>query len=1366
MKAQEKHDSSSWFGMPRWLALFFGVVAIAGVGFLLWLSAQAFSQSSTLDARRVRALNIAADYIAKWPAVATTIAQTSLYHRSRNDALKAADNGSTYYAYLYHPEFGDFQVKYARGPNKCETKVEIDKNRLTVEGEALGISKDLPEPEMTYIQRARNASWVPPGKEENRICFIIANLDLKKVAPQLGSFSHLLLIKEPRKSDGKSPAAQQQDTNSEANWRDGRVVAWVGKSELPIKRLSDLPALELEVSKVAATAARTYLDPKMQAAGQGAEHGKRDALEPFDSRVAGKDYRFYWRPIIFDLPGEAADPAQEPDSYYLVAVSPSRIAPEPGRARTEVAAFALALFMLIALMPVVKLALLGPVDSMKAIEVAAICLGIVAAAALGTALWTGVRDVLVARTAASTRVARAAARLVGTIDKELHDTLLSFEMDRISQGLGKGGSDKLVAGFAPVIAVTSVPKISRVENLVLLDANGRQAAGTVMNAARDHVGANFDLGDRVYFRRAMDEDFAPASDQLAKELSKRSACTIWKGIEEGLVFEQIRSRTDGAPKTIVAAKLHQPAHGLTDCSSKRTDSTGKNVRLEPNVVVGAFVMPSMLVPTMDSGIRYAVVDVTPDAVGHPVLFHSDSHRANVEQFDESLSAPTRARLFSEIGGPVPCGSAYNSMVKLPKVFTGIYEEEATLLAAARVPCTDWAVIAFKSRRLVDAQAEKPAVHAISAWASLTILPYFLWMMAAVLWGKRAWVWLWPEPTKAKKDAYLTLALLLGGAAILAIVLVQSGAPFKGFLISAVSALAAFGWLAWVHYGQEKAEQRTKEPLDDASEAPDDLGNSLDVTTERRFSAFTVMLLLLVSVMPIAALSADARAYFAQTSVVDQLAAKQAAEHDRIELRSKIARMEGIKTLPVKITPETKVDCPSCPHRFTEHLRRAAGYDHKLLPLPAEPTHWLVGATHLEFADRFTLFSLALIITLILVLAIWTSFWGLFGFGVSIEAVEYPRLPVVQITKTWWLLKEWMLPPRFLVIRAGDHHLKAMQENAVEMDLNDDISNKRELTVPARNPARPSLLLIRNLGLLLGDPGSRQEALRRFEQILIRQGDPPGFRVAILTSLTPLERLLQSFERERDENDELGEEQKTKARLDRAKHREDMRWSAVFEQFTTYFHAARPRAAPPGLEWEGDVVKRIWRELEYVPDPVVAAMIWDPKTPLLEQEILTWARNTARKTNQPRAVIDHLASNLIEHYHLMWSLSSRAERLLLYRIAHGHVPNIAKAYALRSLVKRGLIVLDPYPRTMNKSFAQFVRHVEKPGTIKNWRRTQEHGFWDAARLPFVLAMPLAVGVLVVATIRSGGSLAAIIPLVVAAGPALINALSSARRTAAA
>jgi hypothetical protein len=431
--------------------------------------------------------------------------------------------------------------------------------------------------------------------------------------------------------------------------------------------------------------------------------------------------------------------------------------------------------------------------------------------------------------------------------------------------------------------------------------------------------------------------------------------------------------------------------------------------------------------------------------------------------------------------------------------------------------------------------------------------------------------------------------------------------------------------------------------------------------------------------------------------------------------------------------------------------------------------WTLGLARLRYTDSFALVSLGFVILVILGLAIWVSLRGLFGFGIALEAVEYPQLRIKPDGQGGWEL-ESDLPPRFLVIRANENHLKALRKNALEIDLNDDIRTGRGLRM-LPNRTKPRLLLIQNLGLLLGDPESRRKALEWLEQILAKQfadhAERPNYRVALLTSLTPLERLLQSFERERDESDHLDEAQQSIARLERAKYREDMRWSAVFEQFTTYYHAARPRPAPQELAAQTDAVKLIWKELEYVPDTAVAAMIWDPGPPVLDHEILSWAEKITQNSDpEPPAIIDYLASNLIEHYHLMWALSSREERLLLYRIAHGHVPNIAKAYALRSLVKRGLVVLDPYPRTMNKSFAQFVRHVEKPETIKKWRRTQEHGFWEGARLLLALALPLAIGVLILTAIRNGDSIAAIIPLFVAAGPAIIHAVSSARRTAAA
>ncbi len=517
-------------------------------------------------------------------------------------------------------------------------------------------------------------------------------------------------------------------------------------------------------------------------------------------------------------------------------------------------------------------------------------------------------------------------------------------------------------------------------------------------------------------------------------------------------------------------------------------------------------------------------------------------------------------------------------------------------------------------------------------------------------------------------------------------------------------------------------------------------------------------------MPVLALAADARGYYEELSAAHNDVARQKTDDERLRSWHAIARMEGVETPPIPNHATKLPECANCPDYFVKHLRAEAGHEDTLEQVSRQPFHWFLGLHGFRYVDDFTLLPLLMLIVIILWLAIRASLQGLFGFGVALEAIEYPTLKVghgggVEVDD---------LPPRFLVVGADERLLQALKRRAEEMDLNSDIRKRRALRLPSRGADGPKLLLIRNLGQLLGDPDYRREALERLEQIVAEQGEPPRYRIAILTSLTPLERLLQSFERERDENDRLGEEAQTTARLERAKHREDMRWSAVFEEFTTYYQAAVRRVCPENLDLdkEGHAVKLIWQELEYVPDQVVAAMIGHAEKPLSCEHILNWARGIADHHPGDSAIVDYLASSLIEHYHLMWALSSREERLLLYRIAHGHTPNIARAYALRSLVKRGLVVLDPYPRTMNQSFAQFVQHVETPKTITRWRRSQVQGSWGSARLLLALALPLALGVLIFAAIRNGNSLAAIIPLIIATGPALIHALGAAKRTAAA
>ena len=112
------------------------------------------------------------------------------------------------------------------------------------------------------------------------------------------------------------------------------------------------------------------------------------------------------------------------------------------------------------------------------------------------------------------------------------------------------------------------------------------------------------------------------------------------------------------------------------------------------------------------------------------------------------------------------------------------------------------------------------------------------------------------------------------------------------------------------------------------------------------------------------------------------------------------------------------------------------------------------------------------------------------------------------------------------------------------------------------------------------------------------------------------------------------------------------------------------------------------------------------------------------------MIDYFSTIFIEHYQLIWSSSSHAERLIMFHLAHGRLLSLARAHAVRTLVRRGLMTLDPKPRLFNRSFAQFVRNVEKPETLQRWRDAVPAAAWSRAQVPILLMLGRRTG-------RAGG-----------------------------
>jgi hypothetical protein len=138
------------------------------------------------------------------------------------------------------------------------------------------------------------------------------------------------------------------------------------------------------------------------------------------------------------------------------------------------------------------------------------------------------------------------------------------------------------------------------------------------------------------------------------------------------------------------------------------------------------------------------------------------------------------------------------------------------------------------------------------------------------------------------------------------------------------------------------------------------------------------------------------------------------------------------------------------------------------------------------------------------------------------------------------------------------------------------------------------------------------------------------------------------------------------------------------------------------------------------------------------------------------VIDYVAEQMADYYHKLWAASSDEERVLLYHIAWRCHLKMTDGPALRSLLVRGLIVRSPEYRLMNKSFARYVRRVERLDKIK--ARAAGLGgldnIWPVIRVPLmVFTLALLVIVQLISPRNATGALG-IVPALGAIVPALL------------
>lgn len=416
-----------------------------------------------------------------------------------------------------------------------------------------------------------------------------------------------------------------------------------------------------------------------------------------------------------------------------------------------------------------------------------------------------------------------------------------------------------------------------------------------------------------------------------------------------------------------------------------------------------------------------------------------------------------------------------------------------------------------------------------------------------------------------------------------------------------------------------------------------------------------------------------------------------------------------------------------------------------------------------------------------------------GFGIPLgKTATSCELPVETGETAAGVWKKANLPIRLLVATGGLNHRDDVINSA--RDAGFKIINLTEILLSQTdggtfttkihalvrrclwNVNAADTLVVEDLTSLLYDSANRLTALALLEALdkalLVRatglgNGLPTFARLIIFSQTTPLERILEVFD-----NDPVQSR-------DVMADREELRWARLFERYTTIC------APPPSLKERKSLAKAIGDvrktsgssssenavlaflvELRFVPDYILLTL--HPLLPNLiseqdENNIARFANeiisiSQKKQFSSPAAAIAYLRDNLIEYYEYLWFSLTHSDRIVLDALARGHFVNMRKALALRSLVRRGLIVLDPSPRLFNRSFAMFVRQAERPDTIAKWRNNQPKGQWETVRLTALLVLPLGLLALAAASVYGGDNLGAVVPAFVAGIPALIGMVS--------
>lgn len=1018
--------------------------------------------------------------------------------------------------------------------------------------------------------------------------------------------------------------------------------------------------------------------------------------------------------------------------------------------------FALLVLIVIALLPVARLLLIGNSESVSQIEVGAMAFGVFAAAAIATIGWLYAFEIIGERRLADIEARRLSSRLAVSASTEFQSRLANA----IHAQFAKPVDGKCDGASSSNNAPGSDRSLPRIYEAGLFRPDGtfcRDAATGV--AARQPMPHGTQIGARPYFLKL-----------------KQSGAASFAGHHYSV--SQIRAQTDGINKTVVA---------IADEPQGR-------------VFVYTTILKSLISPILPPPQHFMVIDTSEEAL--PILFHSQAGRAGFSSLANEMKSPE-----SIVAGIRDLEDSYQ--------FTRRYDGRITRFAATRIKGTPWAVLVYYPLNSVDRIASGTALRAMTAWAGFSFTAVVICTLLLMLQNKIIWLYLWPFHAA---EAFYDRAKWLGFAAFPIAALgfwPSNWGPPLAVLSSTALAFIAYFRLRRLQLnakpmtarGERDYRQFVLAIIAVIAIAPmivfwaDARSLSREITDLARHDRAVASVTQRGA--DITALQSSLRS--AQPGSFDPLAPWGGPfERIRIDRRQLNSFSRILMNMQDGFREARSEHCLPSDARYWYcwRLDRERGVSARIA----------VSQRDLLWPGHSPALSALLLLAIILLgLMIWMVIQGLealTGFGIPLGAVAWPRLVLGNIppesSKNELKLSSKSLlvaPQQAIRDRISDPDI-AVTINLADklMPLSDTkLAAQAEDGVATQAPwprlknDQPARLVLAGLELVLRDPLRRRAALDYLEKAvaaLEEQAHGSPAALVIIAEMSPLERILDAFD--------MGDDDK-----DRLSTREELRWARLFQDFTTFSFqpidkvsaAIRnaflsdegkptdggPRItdfAPPAIDSIRDPKspgRVLIEELRWLPGNVIDSIIADhdsrslfrykgDRFPLADSDyqeyytpkLIRWALRVNPISKE--AAIDYLRANLIEHYEQCWEASSLAERFILDAIAHGSHVNMSRAVALQSLVRRGLVILDPAPRLMNHSFGMFIRQTERPGTLTDWRAKQPPSGWSLAKKPLVVLIPLLVIGLAIAAVQAGLELTALLSMLAATTPALLGMIA--------